>query len=64
MNYLFITWSYMQRKSREPIGLSSVSVQGPVVYGDTDGAWEDLGAKERGTQSQAGMRDSRLGFLS
>lgn len=38
MNYLFITWSYMQRKSREPIGLSSVSVQGPVVCGDTDGA--------------------------
>lgn len=64
MNYLFITWSYMQRKSREPIGLSSVSVQDPVVYGDTDGTWKDLGAKERGTQSQAGMRDSRLGFLS
>lgn len=49
MNYLIITWPYMQRKSREPIGLSSVSVQGPVVYGDTDGAWKDLGAKERGT---------------
>lgn len=49
MNYLIITWPYIQRKSREPVELSSVSVQGPVVYGDTDGAWKDLGAKERGT---------------